>query len=234
MGIRKKIKAIIESSLQIGNNGPVIKSTATGDIEIKDKTDANYIDFRAQEIKANKFEFDYTPEVHRAWLVQTTANTAAVGRTGGYANFECGPLYGQAFAQFKGNFTHSHTIGNGSGKTETISVIQTTNNTQTVIANLSVAEYDGVWIRGAVTGVGNNNIDISHHTIEALFFRPPSGNVSRKGISRLVEIKSDSSWDVDIIANTGLQTIDIVVIGAASATVTWKALWSYFKTRTSN
>lgn len=113
--------------------------------------------------------------------------------------------------------------------------IQTSNDTQTDIATISLAEGEMLWVKALVGGAKSNHTEALGGEIFACARRQSGGNVTLLG-SNITNIIEDSagSPSIDIVADTGNQTVDIRVTGIAATTYNWVCSYQYAKILTNS
>ena len=113
-----------------------------------------------------------------------------------------------------------------------VHTVTTSDDTDTDIATVSLAEGDTVSIEVDIVGEQASNNNHATYKLAGLFYRGLAGNVTQVGSTQNVyTIESDSNWNASLVADTSNQTIDVRVQAVASpdVSVTWKAVVKYYK-----
>lgn len=107
--------------------------------------------------------------------------------------------------------------------------ITTTNNTPTVFASIPLGETKASYFEVKAFCVADDFSALQAIDVQAGFRRPTGGNVIRatsSGGTGLPYLASSGDFSgasprVDLVANTGTQTIDIVVTGKTGINIKW-------------
>ena len=132
----------------------------------------------------------------------------------------------------RGDSEITHRIDLKGGVRRQIKILQTTDATTTDIFSISVAEGENVYVEARISARESGGGNRANYKLFGCFYRNSSGNVTQQGDTFIDEISSDETWDVDLIADTTAQTIDIRCTGKASTTVDWVAEITWLTSKT--
>lgn len=126
-------------------------------------------------------------------------------------------------------FTDADTINLGTLKTGLTTLrytktVQTTNDTPADIDAIPVVEARVVDVEVVVIARKADGTERGVYHLEGVFYRNTGGDVTQQGnTASLLIRRSTSALGVDIVPDTGNQTVDVRVTGLAATTVKWEA-----------
>lgn len=105
--------------------------------------------------------------------------------------------------------------------------LQTTDATPTLMGSIPVTEGEVRKILVEVVAIKSDSSKTPSFGKCGTFRRAPAGNIVRVGkIENFCTEKDGTGWDVELIANTGTQSIDIEVTGEAGTTINWSGQYT--------
>lgn len=105
---------------------------------------------------------------------------------------------------------------------------QTTNATPFDIVSIPLAEGETIAVEATVVCQQDDESDRAYYKVLGCFYRQTAGNVTEQGTNDLVgSEESDTDWDVNWVADTGTQSVDLQVTGEGLQNINWKAIVRY-------
>lgn len=104
--------------------------------------------------------------------------------------------------------------------------VRTTDDTLATAIQLAIAEGQMVRVRASV--IAQRSDGGKHQTYEtsAAFYRNSGGNVTIKGVPQDIAAHG-SDYEIQLVANTSAQTVDLKVQGINPETIDWKCRLLY-------
>ena len=104
--------------------------------------------------------------------------------------------------------------------------VRTTDDTLVTALQLSLAEGQTVRVRANVIARRSDGVKNQTFETSACFFRNSGGNVTIKGVPQDIAAHG-SDYEIQLVANTSDQTVDLKVQGINPETIDWKCRLTY-------
>lgn len=104
--------------------------------------------------------------------------------------------------------------------------VQTTNGSAAVAHSIAVAQGEAFTVEAMIVGRKSDGTAFGHWKLFGGFYRNSGGNVTQNDVTSIPTSivpsgEGTTTWLVDLVVNTGTQSIDIQVTGKAATTINW-------------
>lgn len=104
--------------------------------------------------------------------------------------------------------------------------VSTTDATPTIMASIPVALSQAITIVGTITAASSNYTDVTGGSFTCTAYRTSAGDITIAGTSYEI-VNAVSTATFDLVANVGLETVDIQVTGIAATNYKWVCNYSF-------